>query len=100
MERIPTGNSRDVVYIRRAIIVETLSPLIGTSVPCGAFKGKSVEILYNSVDETATRASQRYESTLAAIRLVENLHWSRLIFRKISKRKRCILRKYTNLKLF
>ena len=79
MKLIPTGSSREEVYIRRAIIVETLSPLIGTSVPCGAFKGKSVEILYNSVDETATRESQRYESTLAAIRLVEALRESSLV---------------------
>ena len=87
MKLIPTGCSREEVYIRRAIIVETLSPLIGTSVPCGAFKGKSVEILYNSVDETATRASQRYESTLAAIRLVEALRESSLVRIDIPKDK-------------
>ena len=84
---IPTGISREEVYIRRAIIVETLSPLIGTSVPCGAFKGKSVGRLYNSVDETATRASQRYESTLAAIRLVEALRESSLVRIDIPKDK-------------
>ena len=33
MKLIPTGSSREEVYIRRAIIVEELSPLIGTSVP-------------------------------------------------------------------
>lgn len=87
MKLIPTGSSREEVYIRRAIIVETLSPLIGTSVPCGAFKGKNVEILYNSVDETATRASQRYESTLAAIRLVEALRESSLVRIDIQKDK-------------
>ena len=70
---IPTGNCRDDVYIRRNIIVKSLSPLIGKSFPCKAFKGQDVEILFHSVDETATRASQRYESTLAALRLVEAL---------------------------
>ena len=87
MKLIPTGSSREEVYIRRAIIVEELSPLIGTSVPCGAFGGKCVEILYNSVDETATRASQRYESTLAAMRLVEALRESSLIGVDIPKNK-------------
>ena len=87
MKLIPMGSSREEVYIRRAIIVEELSPLIGTSIPCGAFGGKCVEILYNSVDETATRASQRYESTLAAMRLVEALRKSSLIGVDIPKNK-------------
>ena len=71
--QIPHGNCRDEVYIRRNIIIEHLSPLIGTKIPCSAFKNKSVEILYNSVDETATRASRSFESTLAALRIVEAL---------------------------
>lgn len=87
MKHIPTGNSREEVYIRRAIIVETLSPLIGTSVPCSAFDGKDVEILYNSVDETATRASRSYESTLAALRLAESLRKSSLVRTDIPKDK-------------
>lgn len=70
---IPTGTSKEDVYVRRAIIVERLAPLIGTSVPCRAFKGKRVEVVFDSIDETATRASKRYESTLAALRLVEAL---------------------------
>lgn len=70
---IPTGEGKENVYIRRAIIVERLAPLIGTSVPCRAFKGKRVEFVFDSIDETATRASKRYESTLAALRLVEAL---------------------------
>ena len=45
----------------------------------GAFSGKEVEITYNSVDETATRASQRFESTLAALRIVEALKKSSLV---------------------
>ena len=76
---IPIGSCREDVYARRTIIVETLSPLIGMSIPCGAFSGKEVEITYNSVDETATRASQRFESTLAALRIVEALKKSSLV---------------------
>ena len=76
---IPTGNGKEDVYIRRAIIVERLAPLIGTSVPCRAFKGKRVEFVFASIDETATRAAQRYESTLAALRIVEALKQAVLI---------------------
>ena len=78
-KHIPIGSCREDVYIRRNIIVESLSPLIGMSIPCGAFSGKEVEITYNSVDETATRASQRFESTLAALRIVEALKKSSLV---------------------
>ena len=70
---IPKGDNREDVYIRRAIIVERLAPLIGTSVPCPAFQGKKVEFLFDSIDETATRASKHYESTLAALRVIEAL---------------------------
>lgn len=76
---IPKGNSKEDVYIRRAIIVERLYPLKGTSVPCAAFKGKKVEFLFASIDETATRASRRYESTLAALRVVEALQKATLV---------------------
>lgn len=77
--KIPTGDSKEDVYIRRAIIVERLAPLIGKSVPCGAFHGKKVKFLFNSIDETAARAAQRYESTLAALRVVEALKKSVLV---------------------
>lgn len=70
---IPKGISKEDVYIRRAIIVERLAPLIGTAVPCKAFAPKQVYIVFDSIDETATRAAKRYESTLAALRLVEAL---------------------------
>lgn len=70
---IPTGTSKEDVYIRRAIIVERLAPLIGTSVPCRAFKGKRVEFVFASIDETATHAAKQYTSTLAALRVVEAL---------------------------
>lgn len=76
---IPKGDNREDVYIRRAIIVERLAPLIGTSVPCPAFQGKKVEFLFASIDETATRASRRYESTLAALRVVEALKKAMLV---------------------
>ena len=76
---IPIGSCREDVYARRNIIVETLSPLIGMSIPCGAFSGKEVEILYNSVDETATRAARSYDSTLAALRIVEAIEKSSFV---------------------
>ena len=76
---IPIGSCREDVYARRNIIVETLSPLIGMSIPCGAFNGKGVEILYNSVDETATRAARSYNSTLAALRIVEAIEKSSFV---------------------
>ena len=78
-KQIPLGNCREDVYIRRTIIFESLSHLIGKRIPCSAFHGKEVEIIYNSVDETATRASQRYESTLAALRIVETIEKSSLV---------------------
>lgn len=76
---IPTGIGKDAVYMRRAIIVEKLMPLIGTSVPCKAFKGRKVYIRPLSIDETATRAAQRYESTIAALHLVEALRKATLV---------------------
>ena len=76
---IPAGEGKEDVYIRRAIIVERLAPLIGTSVPCRAFKGKRVEFLFASIDETAARAAQRYESTLAALQVVKALQNSVLV---------------------
>ena len=54
---IPTGDNREDVYVRRAIIVESLYLLKGKSIPCGAFKGRKVEFHFNSIDETAARAA-------------------------------------------
>ena len=76
---IPKGDSREYVYIRRAIIVERLAPLIGTSVPCPAFQGKKVEFLFDSIDETATHAAKQYASTLAALRIVEALQKAKFV---------------------
>lgn len=76
---IPTGDSKEDVYIRRAIIVERLAPLIGKSVSCSAFNGKNVKFEFASIDETATHAAKHYESTLAALRVVEALKKSVLV---------------------
>ncbi len=73
MNKIPAGISKEDVYIRRAIIVERLAPLIGKGFPCRAFKQSRVEFVFASIDETATHAAKRYESTLAALRIVEAL---------------------------
>lgn len=73
MADIPKGNTKEEVYIRRAIIVSQLAPLIGKSVSCKAFKKTRVEFVFDSIDETATHAAKRYESTLAALRVVEAL---------------------------
>lgn len=76
---IPTGDTKEDVYIRRAIVVERLAPLIGTSVPCKAFGNKRVEFVFASIDETAAHAAKTYKSTLAAIRIVEALKKATLI---------------------
>ena len=78
-QHIPKGTSKEDVYLRRAIIVERLYPMLGKSVPCRAFGARKVEFLYDSIDETATRASRRYESTLAALRVVEALRNAKIV---------------------
>lgn len=78
-QHIPKGTSKEDVYLRRAIIVERLYPMLGKSVPCRAFGARKVEFLYDSIDETATRASRRYESTLAALRVVEALRDAKMV---------------------
>lgn len=78
-QHIPKGTSKEDVYLRRAIIVERLAHLIGSSVPCRAFGTRKVEFVFNSIDETATRASRRYESTLAALRVVEALRDAKMV---------------------
>ena len=70
---IPTGTTKEDVYVRRAIIVERLYPLIGTSVPCRAFGKRKVNFVFSSIDETATHAARTYKSTLAALKIVEAL---------------------------
>lgn len=78
-ESIPKGDNKEDVYTRRGIIIKRLAPLIGTSVPCAAFSPKKVKIVFASIDETATRAAKRYESTLAALHIVEALKKALLI---------------------
>ncbi len=75
---IPKGNSSDDVYLRKAIINANLFKLIGTGVVCGALGGKLVEFIPVSIDETATHASRNYESTLAALRVVEAIKKAKL----------------------
>ncbi len=76
---IPRGNSNQEVYTRRAIIMERLTALIGTGVDCAAFPGRKVEFIFDSIDETATRASYTYQSTLAALQVVKALKDARKI---------------------
>lgn len=73
IRHIPTGTDKESTYMRRAIIVEQLWKLIGRSVCCKAFHPRKVEFVPMSVDETATHASKNYESTLAALHVVEAL---------------------------
>lgn len=77
--QIPTGDTKEDVYIRRAVIVERLAPLIGTGVPCRAFGGRRVEFVFASIDETATHAAKTYKSTLAALRITEALKNAALV---------------------
>ena len=67
MIKIPTGTTKEEVYERRAIIIEELQHLIGTAVRCKALKNQLVHFDFYSIDETATHASKKYESTLAAL---------------------------------
>ncbi len=68
---IPIGTTKEDIYLRRAIIVEHLWKLVGTSVSCKAFGDKKVEFIPVSIDETATHASKNYHSTIAALHVVE-----------------------------
>lgn len=76
---IPTGEDKESVYLRRQIIIDKLIPLIGKSFPCKAFGTRKVDMLFDSVDETATRGARRYESTLAALRVVEALRNAEIV---------------------
>lgn len=71
MIKIPKGITKEEVYERRAIIIEELQHLIGTSVRCKALKNQLVHFDYYSIDETATHASKKYESTLAALNVTK-----------------------------
>lgn len=71
MIKIPKGISKEEVYERRAIIIDKLQHLIGTSVRCKALKYQLVHFDFYSIDETATHASKKYESTLAALNVTK-----------------------------
>jgi hypothetical protein len=71
MIKIPKGISKEEVYERRAIIIDKLQHLIGTSVRCKALKNQLVHFDFYSIDETATHASKKYESTLAALNVTK-----------------------------
>ena len=71
MIKIPKGITKEEVYERRAIIIEELQHLIGTAVRCKALKNQLVHFDFYSIDETATHASKKYESTLAALNVTK-----------------------------
>ena len=68
---IPAGNSKEDVYARRDYIVNKLQHLIGKSIRCKALQGQKVHFDFYSIDETATHAAKRYESTLAALKVTK-----------------------------
>lgn len=69
--RIPRGEEKDEVYKRKEILMRELMPLIGTKVKCPALGNREVEFIFYSIDETATRAAKRYQSTLVALQIKE-----------------------------
>jgi hypothetical protein len=71
MIKIPKGITKEEVYERRTIIIEELQHLIGTAVRCKALKNQLVHFDFYSIDETATHASKKYESTLAALNVTK-----------------------------
>ena len=71
MIKIPKGITKEEVYERRAIIIDKLQHLIGTSIRCKALKNQLVHFDFYSIDETATHASKKYESTLAALNVTK-----------------------------
>ena len=86
MRAIPKGTDKESVYVRRAIIISQLSVLIGQSVKCPALgKNVEVEFVFDSIDETATRAAQRYESTLAALKVKEAIRKSTFVKNDVPK---------------
>lgn len=76
---IPAGNSKDDVYARRDYIVNKLQHLIGTSIRCKALRGQKVHFDFYSIDETATHAAKRYESTLAALKVTKAISNAKIV---------------------
>lgn len=76
--RIPRGEEKEDVYRRKEILIRELLPLIGTKVKCPALNNRDVEFIFYSIDETATRAARRYQSTLVALHVKEAIRVAKL----------------------
>lgn len=77
--KIPKGDSKEDVYARRDYIVNKLQHLIGTSIRCKALRGQKVHFDFYSIDETATHAAKRYESTLAALKVTKAISNAKIV---------------------
>ena len=76
---IPVGNSIDDVYAGRDYIVNKLQHLIGSSIRCKALRAQKVHFDFYSIDETATHAAKRYESTLAALKVTKAISNAKIV---------------------
>ena len=85
---IPTGNNEYDVNKRNEIIIECLLPLINEYVDCKAFAKDKVKFEFRSIDETASHAAKRYESTLEALRIEEALRDASFVRRDVPKSKK------------
>ena len=76
---IPRGEEKEDVYKRKEILIRELLPLIGTKVKCPALNNRDVEFIFYSIDETATRAARRYQSTLVALHVKEAIKVAKFV---------------------
>lgn len=97
MIKIPKGTSKEEVYERRAIIIENLQHLIGTAIRCKALNNQLVHFDFYSIDETATHASKRYESTLAALKVTKAISNAKFVGISKTHSKRQIKRGFTQM---
>ena len=74
--KIPEENTKEAIDIRRKIISTQLSKLIDKSIYCPCL-GVKVIVVRKSITEIATWASRRFESTVAAIDLENQLRIAR-----------------------
>ena len=77
--RIPRGEEKEDVYRRKEILIRELLPLIGTKVKCPALDNRDVEFIFFSIDETATHAARRYQSTLVALHVKEAIRVAKFV---------------------
>lgn len=77
--RIPRGEEKEDVYRRKEILIRELLPLIGTKVKCPALNNRDVEFIFFSIDETATHAARRYQSTLVALHVKEAIKVAKFV---------------------